>query len=591
MVSLFQGGLLTVCVWLTRGAELTYPSELSASAGTHTLTFTSDVDFGAYGFKTRGINGGVPGPTLRMKPGETLSLTLKNDMMASNNVDCSTTGSEYCEASITNLHTHGLHVSSKGIVDGLAAESDNIFATTAPGGGSTPYAFTIPANHMGGTHWYHPHHHHATALQAGGGLAGVLIVEDPTDYLPTEYSSMPEKIMFVSGHNLQTLQTIATSSQSNLWTTAVADAGTAGLDTLAFMVNGQTGPTLTMNSHTWYRWRMVYAAVEAALVISVSGDATCTMNLIAKDGVYLHSFPRAITKIYLYPGSRADVAVACTCTTYPCTGILGSSTTRRLQKAGGGGAGPGTAAADTANVNLMTISILETSGGVTSTLPTTIVGRPCYLQDLQSLTVPAANTGTINLQGAGRVVQWNGAGTSMTYANTHADGKTAADWPPLTTLQAGGIYEIGIEGANAHPFHLHINPYQIAAMPAASYGGGYFAIGDWHDTLMISEMAAGPGLTVRLLTNGFTGKMVVHCHILEHEDEGMMAYIEVGGTEGALYSGASTCYSAAFVSGGTVTSAPSATTGTTGAAASAATTLQAYVAVGLILIAIGSSGL
>merc|ERR1711870_123258 len=57
-------------------------------------------------------------------------------------------------------------------------------------------------------------------------------------------------------------------------------------------------------------------------------------------------------------------------------------------------------------------------------------------------------------------------------------------------------------------------------------------------------------IVIRLQTDYFTGKMVIHCHILEHEDEGMMAWIDISGTEGATWTGAetidSTCYRAAF---------------------------------------------
>merc|ERR1740138_1908104 len=103
-----------------------------------------------------------------------------------------------------------------------------------------------------------------------------------------------------------------------------------------------------------------------------------------------------------------------------------------------------------------------------------------------------------------------------------------------------------VTGANAHPFHMHVNPYQITAMTDASYGGGYFTTGDWHDTLLVADGGGGLSTTVRTQTDTFTGKVVIHCHILEHEDEGMMGYISITGTEGAVWSGAegidSTCY-------------------------------------------------
>eukprot|EP00971_Amphidinium_carterae_P162856 3228907-Amphidinium_carterae.1 len=80
---------------------------------------------------------------------------------------------------------------------------------------------------------------------------------------------------------------------------------------------------------------MVFAAVEQSLHLAVgesTNGGTCTFNLLAKDGIYLHTFPREVTTIYLYPGARADVAVSCTCTTYPCQVTLTSSADNRRQR-------------------------------------------------------------------------------------------------------------------------------------------------------------------------------------------------------------------------------------------------------------------
>ena len=52
---------------------------------------------------------------------------------------------------------------------------------------------------------------------------------------------------------------------------------------------------------------------------------------------------------------------------------------------------------------------------------------------------------------------------------------------------------------------------------SASSAGNYFLGGDWHDVLM----SANNAVSVRLQTDKFTGKQVFHCHILEHEDQGM----------------------------------------------------------------------
>merc|ERR1719291_196715 len=123
---------------------------------------------------------------------------------------------------------------------------------------------------------------------------------------------------------------------------------------------------------------MVYAAVEQTLDVTVEGDATCTLQLLAKDGVYLHEIPRAITTVYLYPGARADVAMSCQCVgvAYPCTAALTSQPGRRLGGGGGSGrrltgkgrGGPGQAGMNVAAVTLLTLSVTETVGGVVETL-------------------------------------------------------------------------------------------------------------------------------------------------------------------------------------------------------------------------------
>jgi len=571
--------------------ELTFAVEKSASTGTHALSI-EHAPFGIFGFDTRGFDGGIPGPTFRMNPGETLTIVLTNNLLSENSLTCAD-GRDFCETAITNLHTHGLHVSSKGRRDGLDYSTDDVFAEVAPGESET-FKFEIPDFHMPGTHWYHPHHHHATALQAGGGAAGVLIVNDPVGYLPDVFANMPERILMISGHNLQTLQDMARDSESGLLENAVQTAEDAGLPTNVFLVNGHLGPQMTMSSHTWHRFRMVYAAVEQSLNLGVTDTTNggdCSFELMAKDGVYLHSFPRAISTVHLFPGARSDVAVACTCATYPCTVTIGSGANRRLRRRrlqkgrpGGGGPPPGAPGGGMATVDVLILTITETANGAVEDLPTTVVQRPCYLVDLQGYNVPASQTGNLALNGGGRLLRWNNDNNdeSMTHENVHANGGTKYTWPALTTFQSGSVYEVQVTGANAHPFHQHINPYQIVNLPGGPYGDGYFQEGDWHDTLMVDELGGGNAITVRMQTDTFTGKQVLHCHILEHEDEGMMAFLDIAGNEGATWSGAEEidpqCLRSAFVSSETTrtttvtTTEPTTTTTTSTVTTTTATT-------------------
>jgi len=202
-------------------------------------------------------------------------------------------------------------------------------------------------------------------------------------------------------------------------------------------------------------------------------------------------------------------------------------------------------------VNLLTISVTETVGGVVETLPTTTLDRPCYIADLRGATVPAGQSGALAFNLGTVSVTWNGVGQSMTHQNVEDVGGTSA-WPPLTSFTTGSVYEIEATGVNAHPMHIHVNPYQIQDMGGSdSLDDGYFQAGDWHDTLYINSLGGGNTVTVRMNTDRFTGDMVIHCHILSHEDRGMMGYISLTGTEGDVFAGAKvldpSCYDTAFV--------------------------------------------
>ena len=91
--------------------------------------------------------------------------------------------SQYKDPNTTNLHTHGLHISSN-------SPGDNVFHVVEPGTEFT-YQYDLPDDHAGGTFWYHAHHHGSTALQVGGGMAGVMIVEDEEGDVPSQVKCRP----------------------------------------------------------------------------------------------------------------------------------------------------------------------------------------------------------------------------------------------------------------------------------------------------------------------------------------------------------------------------------------------------------------
>jgi len=306
-------------LWVLKRPELVEPPVIDAckekvELEVVPLLFTNPVD--GEQVYTRSWNGMIPAPTITVKQGCTIDMTIKNTL-GPPNPDCeeaaaanpnlpNRTGNWTCYLNTTNIHTHGLHTSPN-------APGDSIFTRLEPGA-TGHWEFPIPPNHMAGTHWYH-HLHHSTASQAGGGMAGALIVEDPKGSIPPYVAAMEEKVMlfFVIDFQLQRFQEYK-GLGTFFWQTSPT------YDSEILLVNGQLQPKITITSGKWYRLRMIFSAIEQLMQMDKRGTAWCATKLLSKDGVWLNVAPRDLRgvdrqsiPIQLGPGNRADVAVACTC--------------------------------------------------------------------------------------------------------------------------------------------------------------------------------------------------------------------------------------------------------------------------------------
>ena len=90
-----------------------------------------------------------------------------------------------------------------------------------------------------------------------------------------------------------------------------------------------------------------------------------------------------------------------------------------------------------------------------------------------------------------------------------------------TTVRAGAVEEWTITNSSQldHPFHLHVWPMQVV-----SIGGYALDPPTWQDVVNVPARRSS---VVRIAFDGMTGRTVYHCHILDHEDNGMMGVIEV----------------------------------------------------------------
>ena len=132
-------------------------------------------------------------------------------------------------------------------------------------------------------------------------------------------------------------------------------------------------------------------------------------------------------------------------------------------------------------------------------IPITILPEPKIVRRFE------LNHGMIPGQGMAFLI--NGQNFNPNHISTQVKLNAIEDWELVNT----GIMD--------HPFHLHVNQFQILSRDGKSLP--YLA---GKDTVNVS-----PGETVRLRVkfNDFTGKTVYHCHILDHEDLGMMGIMEI----------------------------------------------------------------
>eukprot|EP00040_Diaphanoeca_grandis_P016006 m.82348 g.82348 ORF g.82348 m.82348 type:complete len:575 (-) comp25509_c0_seq3:599-2323(-) len=503
-----------------KGQELVYPPNIDmTSLPNHNLDlslvpFLYDgyaATFMTRAFATPNHVPSIPGPTLRIQKGQSFSITLRN-RLGKNDPDGTTTENSFRSPNTTNLHTHGLHMSP-------TSPSDNVLVTVEPQTNRT-YEYDIPSGHMPGTHWYHPHYHGSSALQVGGGAAGAIVIEDTPNDVPQELFHTPDRVMLFQNFYMAPDDTSGVVNISGVTLdklvhptyTRSANAGVEDMDDSWWTINGCYEPKITLERHQSVRWRLISASINQVLELTLPG---CTFALLAKDGVFVTPTPRAVSVVYLSPASRADVIVTCDrlgnffLHSEDVTDVPEPPPRHR----------PGSGFPSVGQ--LATIVVVPSQGPPSPIIPRFRPQLPNYLADLQFLPPAIMNQRQL----------WNVSlnGPNAINAITYEPGV------PQTSFTTGGVVEWNVNhgnpnGAQRHPMHMHVWHFQIVDLPLSTTPPDYFQIGDFHDTIQVGlELATADEMTIRFQTGRYNGTVVLHCHILSHEDQGMMTTFNVVG--------------------------------------------------------------
>ena len=369
----------------------------------------------------------------------------------------------------TTVHWHGLS---------LPIDSDGSPLDPVLPGEERFYTFTVPAG-SAGTYWYHPHPHHETTSQITRGLYGAVVIRAPSDPLPASYA---ERLLVLSDNRILHDGTFDLTEPTTVQGQIDHQNGREG-DLL--FVNGEVVPTLEIRSGEIQRWRIVNASASRVYRLAIPGH---TFLHVGSDGC-LFEHPVEVDELLIANAERVEVLVRGTAPP-GTTAVLATLPYDRYM--------PQTRPGDWEHPReLLTLRYTDEA-------PMTPDPVPATLRVVPRLD-PADATATRE------IVMAQGMINNRQFDMARVDVAAA--------LGATEIWEVHNVVAMDHPFHLHGFQFQIL-----DRNGVPEPFPSWKDTFNVPKHET-VRFIVRFADN--PGKWMFHCHILDHEDQGMMGIVEV----------------------------------------------------------------
>lgn len=551
----------------------------------------------------RSYNSQFIAPTVVMKPGQTVRFNIKNQLPAQGDecvtADSNTPAPDGC-FNVTNLHSHGLWISPSGNSDnvlisinpGVNFEYEYNVPSDHPAGtfwyhphqhGST--AMQV-ASGMSGALVIKGNRY--PSKTSNGDLDTLLKSFEPKAGVHTEVKLLQQipYACFDESGNIKTQYETTPADGINPWVCEEGDVGIVenfsaqvgsptawGNSGRYTLINGQARPEIIMNTAQVYRWRMIDAGFNETVNLRIRkiGDTTKLLSFaasnqdkqsevnaacngldveqfeVAADGLTHQKIISKITNV-LQPGYRSDILFTLPEKGFYC--VYDDSSTAD-------------ASVSARKENAKVLAIIDARGKRTvdnqkifikkqlikaaKKQPASV--RKQIIADLKNFEltkfVPHATITDAEIAESGlqpeEVVFDLIPGTNeptQFLINGEAYSGSRVDH----TLILGNAQEWNLSSLNvSHPFHIHVNPFQIVSIKNNTGGptDPQFdnLIGTWRDTLMVIP---GYDITIRTRYQRYIGEYVLHCHILEHEDQGMMQNVSVvlpDGKGGAQKSG------------------------------------------------------
>jgi FtsP/CotA-like multicopper oxidase with cupredoxin domain len=490
---------------------------------------------------------GNQAPNLRLEPGDLLILHLKNDLTASDHAAAPANsphahmhvekGADPCSSGAmmptsTNLHFHGLTIPP------VCHQDDVLRTSISPNDAPFEYRFRIPQDQPPGLYWYHPHIHGFTKAQVLGGASGALIVEG-IERANKEVAGLPERVLIIRDQDLLNPNAPPSKSEPVVPKLLIDRDGDAANNGTGFgkpakdlSINFVPVPypdypvaSIEMKPEERQLWRVLNASAITYLNLEVLFNRKPQpLGLVALDGVPLNSNGTSgdlvewQTHLGIPPGARMEFIVK-----GPPEGVPALLVTRTVDTGPGGENDP--------NRALATIKTSKDAAEPRSKLAASPEPLPKPTLPWLGGVTPVR---TRRLYFSEKLTDPNNPSSATEFYIT-VDGRTPAMFDPhsgvpdIVTKQ-GTVEDWIIENRSneLHAFHIHQLHFLLLDYLGTPVNEPFL-----RDTVNVpyykDKMLVYPSVRLRMdfRDPNAVGTFFYHCHLLEHEDAGMMGLIRV----------------------------------------------------------------
>lgn len=424
-------------------------------------------------------------PVIRVQPGSILNVEYKNELAVHSKEQC--VGGPCMN--MTNLHFHGLHVSPN-------APQDDVLDMMASPGDTLHYSVQVPPQQPPGLYWYHTHSHGESYVQDLDGMSGAIVVEGIERYVP-EVRNMRERILVLRNLVLPTDAAKRKSVMESVEMQTTECGGGAEKPEAAFTVNGSFRPKIDIAPAERQFWRIVNASPDLYVDLELDSGS---FDVVALDGMPLaYHDPsirtRSMSHVLLPPAGRVEAIV-----TGPSADSQVALRTRCFDTGPDGDSNPAMILAD-----------------IVSSRPPTLEGRPTLGGAPVYATFSDANLKQVETSEPQFVVNFTEDKQGF-YINGQKFEMTDG---PMLTVDVGSLQRWRVVNSTreVHPFHIHQVHFLVYAV-----GGKPVKDPVWVDTVNV-PYGSSVDLVMDFTDPIIRGMSLFHCHLLKHEDKGMMAKI------------------------------------------------------------------